>query len=85
MFPTPMTFEEAGWDKPEHRYTYNQVRAMDRAEFDHRLDLHSIYANDDMFNTDYIRAKYPDARHPLMTLRVTKDERLGAMHRMSGR
>eukprot|EP01043_Picozoa_sp_COSAG02_P108099 COSAG02_NODE_44121_length_368_cov_9.918216_2_plen_87_part_01 len=43
---TPMAFEEAGWDKPEHRYTYDQVKAMDRAEFDHRLDLHSIYGNE---------------------------------------
>ena len=39
----PMAFEEDGWDKPEHRYTWEQVKAMERNEFDHRLDLHSIY------------------------------------------
>ena len=60
-----MAFEEAGWDKPEHRYTYDQVLAMDRAEFDHRLDLHSIYGNEHTFNTDYIRAKHPDIRDPV--------------------
>jgi len=39
----PMAFEEEGWDKPEQRYTWEQVKAMERSEFDHRLDLHSIY------------------------------------------
>ena len=36
----PMAFEEEAWDKPRHRYTWEQVKAMERNEFDHRLDLH---------------------------------------------
>ena len=39
----PMAFEEEAWDKPRHQYTWEQVKAMERNEFDHRLDLHSIY------------------------------------------
>ena len=59
-----MPFEEDGWDKPEHRYTWEQVKAMERAEFDHRLDLHSIYGFLD-FDADHIRARHPDPQHPV--------------------
>ena len=60
----PMPFEEDGWDKPEHRYTWEQVKAMQRNEFDHRLDLHSIYGFLD-FDADHIRARHPDPQHPV--------------------
>jgi hypothetical protein len=60
----PMPFEEDGWDKPEHRYTWEQVKAMQRNEFDHRLDLHSIYGFLD-FDADHIRARRPDPQHPV--------------------
>ena len=60
----PMAFEEEAWDKPRHRYTWEQVKAMERNEFDHRLDLHSIYGSPG-FNVDHIRAKHPDPRHPV--------------------
>ena len=63
-----MPFEEDGWDKPEHRYTWEQVKAMERAEFDHRLDLHSIYGFLD-FDADHIRARHPDPQHPSVHFR----------------
>ena len=66
---TPMAFEEEAWDKPQHRYTWEQVRAMERAELDYRLDLHSIYGQPwSWFNVDYIRQEHPGAQDPVRVL-----------------
>ena len=66
---TPMAFEEEAWDKPQHRYAWEQVRAMERAELDYRLDLHSIYGQPwSWFNVDYIRQEHPGAQDPVRVL-----------------
>ena len=78
---TPMAFEEEAWDKPQHRYTWEQVRAMERAELDYRLDLHSIYGQPwSWFNVDYIRQEHPGAQDPVRVLledTQTNDDAVG--------
>eukprot|EP01046_Picozoa_sp_COSAG06_P066148 COSAG06_NODE_16556_length_994_cov_1.148603_2_plen_210_part_01 len=78
---TPMAFEEEAWDKPQHRYTWEQVRAMERAELDYWLDLHSIYGQPwSWFNVDYIWQEHLGAQDPVWVLledTQTNDDAVG--------
>ena len=62
------------WDRPEHRYTYDDVKRMDRSEFDARRALHGRYGGQ-LSDAD-IAAQYDDPNHPIrvVSAHISSDE-----------